>query len=52
MAVTGLSLAACAHLFTDPADARWNIAMTPLKYSDTPPQTAALQTPGPENAAL
>jgi nitroimidazol reductase NimA-like FMN-containing flavoprotein (pyridoxamine 5'-phosphate oxidase superfamily) len=52
MAITGLSMAARAHRVTDPAEARRVIAMMPLKYPDAPPQTAALQMPGPEDVAL
>ena len=52
MAITGLSMAARAHRVTDPAEARRVIAMMPLKYPDAPPQTAALQMPGPEDMAL
>ena len=52
MAITGLSMAARAERVTDRAEAGKVLQMLPLKCPDTPPSTAGMTMPKPEEVAL
>src|SRR3982750_1106127 len=50
MKITGLSMAAHAHVVVDRAEAEKVLRMLPLKYSDAPP--LPLKMPSPEDVRL
>lgn len=52
MSISGLSMAARAHRVTDRAEAQKVIGMLPLKYPETPPSSAPMKLPAPEEVAL